>query len=79
MSAALSFLTNPRRFHRAWTILAILVAVQIIGQAISMSAGIMVAPLNDENGGFGWSVPLIGGAIAVYYLVGAVTAPSASE
>ena len=77
MSAALSILTNPRRFHRAWTILAILVAVQIIGQAISMSAGIMVAPLNDENGGFGWSVPLIGGAIAVYYLVGAVTAPLA--
>ena len=77
MSAALSILTSPRRFHRAWTILAILVVVQIIGQAISMSAGIMVAPLNDENGGFGWSVPLIGGAIAVYYLVGAVTAPLA--
>ena len=67
----------PFRIHRAWTILAILIVVQVIGQAISMSAGIMVAPLNDEEGGFGWSIAIIGGAIAVYYLVGALMSPVA--
>ena len=68
---------SPFRIHRAWTILAILIVVQVIGQAISMSAGIMVAPLNDEEGGFGWSIAIIGGAIAVYYLVGALMSPIA--
>ena len=67
----------PFRVHRAWIILAILIVVQVIGQAISMSAGIMVAPLNDENGGFGWSMVLIGGAIALYYLIGALMSPVA--
>jgi MFS family permease len=67
----------PFRIHRAWIILGILIVVQVIGQAISMSAGIMVAPLNDENGGFGWSMVLIGGAIALYYLIGALMSPVA--
>ena len=65
------------RFHRAWTILAILVVVQVVGQAISMSAGIMVPPLNDQDGAFGWDLRIIGSAIGLYYLVGALTAPVA--
>ena len=65
------------RFHRAWTILAILVVVQVVGQAISMSAGIMVPPLNDQDGAFGWDLRIIGSAIGLYYLVGAFTAPVA--
>ncbi|MCS5666706.1 MAG: hypothetical protein NZ876_04875 [Dehalococcoidia bacterium] len=40
----------PKGIHRAWTILAILVVAQIVGQSISMAAGIMVAPLNDPGG-----------------------------
>jgi MFS family permease len=67
----------PFRFHRAWVILAILIVVQVVGQAISMSAGIMVAPLRDEDGGFGWSMAIIGGAIGLYYLVGALMSPVA--
>ena len=67
----------PRRIHRAWTILAILIVVQVVGQSISMSAGIMVAPLRDEDGGFGWSMAVIGGAIALYYLIGALMSPVA--
>ena len=77
MSVALSRLARPVRIHRAWTILAVLVVVQIVGQSISMAAGIMVAPLQEEGGGFGWDMRVIGGAIAVYYLVGAITAPLA--
>ncbi len=49
--------------------------VQIIGSSISMAAGIMIAPLSDPNGGFGWSIGIIGAAIAMYYLVGALFAP----
>ena len=67
----------PFRFHRAWIILGILIVVQVVGQSISMSAGIMVAPLRDEDGGFGWSMAVIGGAIALYYLIGALMSPVA--
>ena len=67
----------PRRIHRAWIILAILIVVQVVGQSISMSAGIMVTPLRDEDGGFGWSMAVIGGAIALYYLIGALMSPVA--
>ena len=67
----------PFRFHRAWTILVILIVVQVIGQAISMSAGIMVPLLQDEEGQFGWNIFTIGAALALYYLVGSVTSPIA--
>lgn len=61
--------------HYSWVIVAVLAVVQIFGSSIFFVAGIMVAPLSDENGGFGWSVGTIGGAIALYYLFGAIYAP----
>ena len=68
--------TRPsRKIHRAWIILAILAIAQIVGQSISMAAGIMVAPLNNPDGGFGWNMGLIGMALATYYLCGALVAP----
>jgi len=51
------------------------VVVQVIGSAISQSAGVMVAPLRDPHGDFGWGIGTIGAVIAVYYLVGALFAP----
>ena len=48
--------------------------VQVIGSAISQSAGIMVAPLRDP-GGFGWGIGTIGALMAVYYVVGALFSP----
>jgi len=66
---------TPKGFHRAWIILAILALAQIVGQSISMAAGIMVAPLNDPDGMFGWNMGLIGAALATYYLCGALVAP----
>ena len=65
-------------FHYAWVIIAILSIVQIFGQSISMSAGIMVPELRmplDEGGRFGWSPAIIGFALAGYYLVGSLTSP----
>ena len=67
----------PFRIHRAWIILAVLVIVQVIGQSISMSAGIMVPLLQDEEGQFGWNIFTIGAAISLYYLVGSLTSPIA--
>src|SRR5262249_43102125 len=61
--------------HYAWIIVGILVVVQVIGSAISQSAGVMVAPLRDPHGPFGWGIGTIGALIAVYYLVGALCAP----
>src|SRR5712691_11030938 len=37
--------------------------------------GIMVAPLRDPHGAFGWGIGTIGALMAVYYVVGAVFAP----
>ena len=66
---------SPKGIHRAWIILAILAISQIVGQSISMAAGIMVAPLNDPDGGFGWNMGVIGAALAAYYLFGALASP----
>ena len=67
----------PFRFHRAWTILVILIVVQVIGQAISMSAGIMVPLLKDPEGAFGWNIFTVSAAISLYYLIGALMSPVA--
>ena len=64
--------------HYAWIIIGILSVVQIFGQSISMSAGIMVPELRmplEEGGRFGWSPAIIGFALAGYYLVGSLTSP----
>src|SRR3989442_9715633 len=61
--------------HYGWIIVGILVVVQVIGSAISQSAGVMVAPLRDPHGAFGWGIGTVGALMAVYYVVGAVFAP----
>ncbi len=62
-------------FHYSWIIVFILATVQIFGSSISMAAGIMVPPLSDENGEFGWSKFTIALSIGSYYLFGAIYAP----
>ena len=65
----------PFGIHYAWVIVAVLAVVQVFGASIFMVAGIMVPPLSDVDGDFGWNVGIIGAAIAVYYFFGAVFAP----
>ena len=65
----------PGGLHYSWVIVGILVVVQVIGSAISQSAGIMVAPLRNPHGGFGWGIGTIGMLMAVYYVVGALFSP----
>ena len=67
----------PFRIHRAWVILGVLIVVQVIGQAISMSAGIMVPLLKDTEGAFGWNIFTISLALGLYYLVGSLMSPVA--
>ena len=62
-------------FHYSWIVIGILATVQIFASSISMAAGIMVPPLNDANGDFGWSLGTIGVVIASYYFFGAIYAP----
>jgi hypothetical protein len=64
----------PGGFHYGWVIVGILVIVQVIGSAISQSAGVIVAPLRDPHGDFGWGIGTIGALMAVYYLVRALFA-----
>ena len=65
----------PFGIHYSWIIIGILATVQIFGSSISMAAGIMVPPLNDADGEFGWGLGTIGLVIASYYLFGAIYAP----
>ena len=65
----------PWGIHYAWVNLAVLATVQVFGASIFMVAGILVSPLTDPGGGFGWSVGTVGGAIAVYYFFSAIFAP----
>jgi MFS family permease len=51
------------------------VVVRVIASAISQSAEVMVAPLHDPRGDFGWGIGTIGALMAVYYLVGGLFAP----
>ncbi len=62
-------------FHYSWIIVAILATVQIFASSISMAAGIMLPPLTDENGAFGWNESLVTLGIACYYGFGALYAP----
>ena len=62
-------------FHYSWIIVAILAMVQIFASSISMAAGIMLPPLTDESGPFGWNESLVTLGIAAYYGFGAIYAP----
>ena len=62
-------------FHYSWIVIAILATVQIFASSISMAAGIMLPPLTDENGAFGWNESLVTLGIACYYGFGALYAP----
>ena len=61
--------------HYAWVIVGILAIVQIVDSSISFAAGVMVPILNDSEGPFGWSVGIIGVAMAGFFLTGAIYAP----
>ena len=65
----------PGGMHYAWVMVALISVVQTVGYSISMAVGVVVIPLSDPEGDFGWSMAIIGSALIMYYLVGALLAP----
>lgn len=65
----------PFGIHYCWIVVGILASVQILASSISMAAGILVPPLTDSQGGFGWSIGIVSLGLATYYLCGAIFAP----
>jgi len=65
----------PFGVHYCWIIVGILASVQILAGSISLAAGILVPPLTDGQGGFGWGIGTVSLGIATYYLFGAIFAP----
>ena len=65
----------PGGLHYAWVIVIILAIVHVIGESIFTAGGVIVVPLNDAEGDFGWSMFIVGGALMVFYLVAAVFSP----
>lgn len=72
---SISLARLPFGIHYSWVVITILAIVQVFGSSISMAAGIMVPPLNDTEGDFGWSLGTIGIVIAAYYLFEAIYSP----
>ena len=67
----------PGGLHYAWVIVVILALVQTIGASIGMALGVVVIPLSDPEGDFGWSMVTVGAALMVHYFVSAVSSPVA--
>jgi MFS family permease len=65
----------PFGIHYSWMIVAVLAVVQIFGSSVFMIAGVMVPPLTDTDGSFGWSIGTLSMAIGLYYVFSAMFAP----
>ncbi len=74
---ALSQWLNRAPFHYAWVIVGILALVQMVALSINFAGGVLVGPLTDPDGDFGFSFSNIGFSFGVYYLSAALLAPVA--
>ena len=72
-----SRMLNNAGFHYAWVIVGILALVQMVALSINFAGGVLVEPLADGEGEFGFSFADIGGSLGLYYLVAALFAPVA--
>lgn len=74
---ALSQWVNRAPFHYAWVIVGILALVQMVALSINFAGGVLVDPLTDPDGDFGFSFSSIGFSFGVYFLSAALLAPVA--
>jgi len=65
----------PFGIHYSWVIVAVLAIVQVFGSSVFMIAGVMVPPLTDPDGGFGFGIGELSMAIGLYYVFSAIFAP----
>ena len=74
---ALSQWLNRAPFHYAWVIVGILALVQMVALSINFAGGVLVDPLTDPDGEFGFSFSNIGFSFGLYFLSSAMLAPVA--
>ena len=74
---ALSQWLNRAPFHYAWVIVGILALVQMVALSINFAGGVLVDPLTDPDGDFGFSFSSIGFSFGVYFLSAALLSPVA--
>ena len=65
----------PFGIHYSWVIVVVLAIVQVFGSSIFMIAGVMVPPLTDADGAFGFGIGELSMAIGLYYVFSAIFAP----
>ena len=65
----------PFGIHYSWVIVVVLAIVQVFGSSIFMIAGVMVPPLTDPDGAFGFGIGELSMAIGLYYVFSAIFAP----
>ena len=72
-----SRLISRANFHYAWVIVAVLALVQVVALSINFAGGVLVQPLADSEGQFGFSLSSIGAAFGLYFLTAAALCPVA--
>jgi len=65
----------PFGIHYSWVIVFVLAIVQVFGSSVFMIAGVMVPPLTDADGAFGFGIGELSMAIGLYYVFSAIFAP----
>ena len=72
---ALSQWVNRAPFHYAWVIVGILALVQMVALSVNFASGVLVEPLTDANGDFGFSASGVGLSFTLFFLSGALLSP----
>ena len=62
-------------FHYAWVVVGVLALVQMVALSVNFAGGVLVEPLTDEGGDFGFSASSVGLSFSVFFLSGALLSP----
>ena len=72
---ALSQWVNRAPFHYAWIIVGVLALVQMVALSVNFAGGVLVEPLTDSGGDFGFSASGVGLSFTLFFLSGALLSP----
>ena len=71
------WISRTSGLHYAWVIVGVLALVQMVGLSINFAGGVLVHPLSDPEGQFGFGLGSIGTSYGLYYLAAAALSPIA--
>ena len=66
---------NRAPFHYAWVVVGVLALVQMVALSVNFASGVLVEPLTDANGDFGFSASGVGLSFTLFFLSGALLSP----